>query len=1068
MQPNAGLPVGPHTATVTATGDNHAPPQSFTVSFTVHPGHDYSHFYTSASTWDGLRMAIQNAPPNRMTFIRITGNLTTAGAADGNVIFVSANRFIVLESSAPGVRNIDMLTRDNRHFVVTGSLTLGNGITLRGGTTAANTNNAGGVHINSSGNLTMNTGSTIQWVNRTGTTWEHFGGAVNIAGIGMPGGRFTMNGGWIQHNSAYRGGGGGVYLSGGTVVVQGGTIGRWMTSGEGNSAHRGGGVYISSGTFTMGGVGAGTRPSGGRIQGNMATDPSIAGGGGGIFQSGGTVNIVAGTIGDNTAPHGGGVRVTTTAPNAFTMTGGTLSNNRATAATGDGGAIFAGTSSLIANPLPADSKQMLDIRAGVSFSGNSAGAGRFTPPSNAATATQILATSSSVAGAGHPLNNYDINFGNVASVARDVRFNSNLSGTNALIRHNAQTNNFVQSDATATFHTVRRGSEANSRFNQVLSQLGSVPTRDGHVFSNLRDGRLQASGGNARPAIANSYWMVSQTQANAVFGGWFDSMENANSHALNTGRVSFDHQVPDAAIAFDAHARWYPTRTVHFAAGSGAIWPEDSGVVTSHATNGLTLTRRMSTAETNTASALGRITAAEAANFHQLLSAIHLVRPGVCVSDVGGPTVEPIRPGYIFDGWRTAPNGGGLRVESATLQSGLTWTSNAITLHAQWSPTPVGTWDELREAVNVAPANELHTIHISSNLTTASAMNGNAINIPAGRNIVLESSEAEIRHTVDMLTNEQRHFTVSGQLTLGAGITLRGGTTAANANNAGGVQVNSGGTLTMLEDSAIQWVNRTGLAVENLGGAISLNGFGTDVETRATFVMDGGVIHNNAADRGGDVNVQNNAHFSMHGGVIRDNRATGTLVGGGGIFQSRGTVYISGGEISNNTASRGGGVHVATYTPNAFTVTGGTLRDNRATDGDGGAIFAGFSTLTAAQLPTDSLPMLDIRADVMFSDNSASEGWFTPPTNARTATRILTSSSSVAEANHPLNNYDVNFRRYDQTVTFNPNGGVFVGGDQLPSRVVYVNDPYNAPVWTYAQAIDGDGNLVNPDLPRPM
>ena len=452
-------------------------------------------------------------------------------------------------------------------------------------------------------------------------------------------------------------------------------------------------------------------------------------------------------------------------------------------------------------------------------------------------------------------------------------------------------------------------------------------------------------------------------------------------------------------------------------------------------------------------------------------------------------------------------------------------TQQLSVIQAETSIILINTWDGLRAAIDAAPANISTTIRISDDLTTTGAANSNAINIPANRIIVLESSEATTNRNVDMSTNSQRHFTINGQLTLGNHIALRGG------HLSGGVQVDAGGRFTMLENSVIENCQR-GLSFD--GGAVTVVGRGTAETTRATFVMLGGTIRNNSARRGGGVNMQTNSlfemsggqiigntafsgnggggvhlagtarfylngtaqiggtgsgegnlgslsangggvsvasgatvtmiggsivgntawsgggvrvssgTFTMSGGTIRDNRAdsgggvsidgngaqfvmddatariennqaTGTAAtaGGGGISLSlTGSVNISAGEINSNTALRGGGVHVRRTAVNAFIMTGGALRNNSATAaaGDGGAIFAGASTLTTNPLPDNSLPMLDIRAGVVFSGNSAGGGQFTPPSNATTATRILAASSSVAGTSHPLNNYDINFR----------------------------------------------------------
>ena len=354
VQPNDGLAAGTHTATVTVSGANVAE-RSFTVSFAVQPA--------PVNTWDDLRDTINAALPNGLTTIRISNSLTTENAINGNAITIPADRIIVLESSDATVnRTLDMLSSEQRHFLVDGQLTLGNGITLRGGE-AMNMNNAGGVQVGAGGTFRMNFGSVIENCHRIDD-----GGAVSVVGNDAAEARFYLSGA-IRNNSAPNGGGMYVGTNGHMVMTR-----DWP-----------------------------------RIEGNTATNTAISGGGGGIFQSGGTVVISMGEINDNTAPNGGGVRVTTTAENAFTMTGGAMRRNSATAMGGDGGAVFAGAYTLTVNLLPLNSLPMLNIHEGVLFSGNTAGAGQSAPPPNVTMATRIRSTSSSVA-VNHPLNNMDINY----------------------------------------------------------------------------------------------------------------------------------------------------------------------------------------------------------------------------------------------------------------------------------------------------------------------------------------------------------------------------------------------------------------------------------------------------------------------------------------------------------------------------------------------------------------------------------------------------------------------------------------------------------------------------------
>ena len=96
--------------------------------------------------------------------------------------------------------------------------------------------------------------------------------------------------------------GGGVYVDGGTFVMNGGTI-------SGNSARSGGGVHMYSGTFTM---------NDGTISGNSATSYD----GGGVYVYSGTFNMNGGVITNNSAAmRGGGVYILRSG-NTFNVSGG--------------------------------------------------------------------------------------------------------------------------------------------------------------------------------------------------------------------------------------------------------------------------------------------------------------------------------------------------------------------------------------------------------------------------------------------------------------------------------------------------------------------------------------------------------------------------------------------------------------------------------------------------------------------------------------------------------------------------------------------------------------------------
>jgi len=179
------------------------------------------------------------------------------------------------------------------------TLTLDNNITLNGHIT----NNMPLVRLIAGGNFVMNNGSIIQG-NRAGDG-NNAGGAVR-----MHAGTFTMNGGTIRMNTATSGGG--VFIGNGTFNMHGGSISQNTTINPNVYTNElGGGVFVG-GTFNL---------YGGTIAENMAHA------GGGVYVSGGHLNIRGNALimGNAAATRGGGVYVDNSAN--FTMSNGVVVGN---------------------------------------------------------------------------------------------------------------------------------------------------------------------------------------------------------------------------------------------------------------------------------------------------------------------------------------------------------------------------------------------------------------------------------------------------------------------------------------------------------------------------------------------------------------------------------------------------------------------------------------------------------------------------------------------------------------------------------------------------------------------
>lgn len=129
----------------------------------------------------------------------------------------------------------------------------------------------------------------------------------------------------------------------------------------------------------------------------------------------------------------------------------------------------------------------------------------------------------------------------------------------------------------------------------------------------------------------------------------------------------------------------------------------------------------------------------------------------------------------------------------------------------------------------------------------------------------------------------------------------------------------------------------------NAAGGVLVNG-------TSSLAMSGGTIANNTAKRGGGVCVRENGTFTMSGGTISGNSTavdSDTIqqpnAGGGGVFvEDNASFEMTNGTITGNkTNGMGGGVATAVLSENdtvgggRFHMTGGTISDNTASCGGG-------------------------------------------------------------------------------------------------------------------------------------
>lgn len=374
------------------------------------------------------------------------------------------------------------------------------------------------------------------------------------------------------------------------------------------------------------------------------------------------------------------------------------------------------------------------------------------------------------------------------------------------------------------------------------------------------------------------------------------------------------------------------------------------------------------------------------------------------------------RENYTFAGWNTNADGTG---DAYADETAITVTS-ATTLYAQWKLAEAK-WGEasgddktglptswisgtLTDAVTYANnlASGTAYIQLLSNVKTSAPLE-----FAYKTTAILDLNGHDINRGLTKATENGNVITVEGDLTLcdtsvnaatapgkitggynssnggaisirGGNLTMSGGTISGNyANDGGGVYVFwSSGTFIMQGGSVTDNVAETrggGVAVRSgsfimNGGKISRNtinlkgasitgvpgaavycGAGVGVFQDGVFTMtDGSIDHNRFADdngsRFGSGVCAWGDEFTMQGGTISQN--TGAMEGGGVFVGSPDTVFtMSGGSIFGNSATEGGGLGIG----GTATITGGTIFGN--TSVHGGGVFIRGGTMSVSGTP---------------------------------------------------------------------------------------------------------------------
>ncbi len=336
--------------------------------------------------------------------------------------------------------------------------------------------------------------------------------------------------------------------------------------------------------------------------------------------------------------------------------------------------------------------------------------------------------------------------------------------------------------------------------------------------------------------------------------------------------------------------------------------------------------------------------------------------------DFAKKPADPEKDGKAFSGWFTSLDGGETLFQTEFDFS--TPITSDITLYAKWSETVLyvsengsdenSGFSELEAVKTLSKAASLvdeysktfgedaaWKIYIIGNIAECAK-----IESTKAKSIALQGKTGT---NTDSLDGEKNGTTLSIKTAVPIKITKLKITNGKASGNGGGISVVSGnltlasGVLLCGNESAQNgggvWNSASTLTIDGAvisGNTANQHGGGIYNCSDATLVfISGAITRNEAAKYGGG--VYNANAFTMSGGTIRENKASeGAGVNTAG--DANGTFSMSGGSISNNTATeKGGGI----YSAGTLTITDSTISGNKAKNGAGIYIAGGNTTFKA-------------------------------------------------------------------------------------------------------------------------
>ena len=205
--------------------------------------------------------------------------------------------------------------------------------------------------------------------------------------------------------------------------------------------------------------------------------------------------------------------------------------------------------------------------------------------------------------------------------------------------------------------------------------------------------------------------------------------------------------------------------------------------------------------------------------------------------------------------------------------------------------TEVSTWAGLQEAFNNGGE-----ITLTSDVIAETT--DKVLTVASGKTVTLDLAGHKIDRNLESAKFGGNVINVEGTLTVNDSSTgqtgaITGGYSKSSAFSAGAVYVKTGGVFTLNSGNISE--NKT-ISTKNYGA-------GVGVDSKATFIMNGGSVSNNqSVYLGGGVAAYNTATVKLLGGRIENNTAAQPF--GGGVYFYGSSVTVGGSiVIKNNTAN---------------------------------------------------------------------------------------------------------------------------------------------------------------------